>query len=375
MAVTAGPELAARAELRVSSPIGDHMVVQQRRPLHLSGVDVPGQAIRVALGAVAASTKADATGRWDATLAVPAAGGPFTLTVGGSETLTFAEIWSGEVWLASGQSNMEFPLHRSTGAAEALAGGCTGMRLFIVPPKVATAVQPTTAGQWQVCDANTAGGFSAVAFHFGREIHRALGVPVGLIQAVWGGTPAEAWTPRDTLRADAGLRPMIDGFDRALTDESSRADSNRRRAEWDRKTFHQDIGNRGEALGYPRGRGGAWQTIELPQPWEAAGLAIDGAVWFRRDVTVPPAWAGHDLTLALGAIDDFDVTYWNGEQVGATGPETHEPWLARRRYTIPARLVKGGPNRIAVRVFDHYGAGGFMGAPADLDGRSQGHAG
>jgi sialate O-acetylesterase len=361
-----GAASVARAELRVSSIVGEHMVLEQRRPFRISGTDAAGQSVRVALGAVSATAKADASGRWEATLAVPPAGGPFTLTVTGSETRAFGDVWSGEVWLASGQSNMELPLHRSTGAVEATAGGCAGMRLFLVDQKVASAPAAEPGGKWQACDANTAAGFSAVAFHFGRELHRALGVPVGLIQAAWGGTPAEAWTPRATLTAEPSLRPMVDELDRALADPSRRAELDRKIAEWERKSFHQDVGNRGEARGFARGRGDGWQSMDLPRLWESAGLAIDGAVWFKREVTIPPEWAGRDLTLALGAIDDFDVTYWNGDRVGAIGAETPQYYAARRRYTVPGRLVKAGKNLVAVRVFDHYGSGGFSGTPAEL---------
>jgi sialate O-acetylesterase len=100
--------------------------------------------------------------------------------------------------------------------------------------------------------------------------------------------------------------------------------------------------------------------------WENAGLNIDGAVWFRREVAIPEAWAGRDLALSLGAIDDFDVTYWNGERVGTTGAETPQYYAAARHYVVPARLVKAGRNVLAVRVFDHYGSGGFAGTAAQL---------
>jgi sialate O-acetylesterase len=109
--------------------------------------------------------------------------------------------------------------------------------------------------------------------------------------------------------------------------------------------------------------------MEIPQLWENAGLTIDGAVWFRREVTVPEAWAGKDLALSLGAIDDFDTTYWNGERVGAIGAETPQYYAAPRHYTVPGKLVKAGRNVLAVRVFDHFGNGGFAGAPAQMNVR------
>ena len=365
----------ARADVKVAAPTGEHMVMQQGRPLRISGTDAPGQAIRATLSAGAtsatsatATATADADGRWQLTLAAPPAGGPFTLAIAGSTTTTFTDVWSGEVWIASGQSNMEFPLRRASGADEAIADGCAGLRLFLEPQETAAAPAAKLAGEWQTCNRDSAVGFSAVAFHFGRQIHRALGVPVGLIQSAWGGTPAEAWTPRAALLAEPGLKAMVDTFDAATQDPQQREELMQKVAAWEAKNFHQDTGNRGEARGFasPRTSTRGWSKMEIPRLWESAGLAIDGAVWFRREVELPADWAGRELALSLGAIDDFDTTYWNGARVGATGGATPRYYAAPRHYTVPARLVKAGKNVIAVRVFDHFGSGGFAGTPAQL---------
>ncbi len=368
VALAAGP---ARAEIKVAAPTGEHMVMQQGRPLRLSGTDQPGQAIRATLGATtatSATTTTGADGRWALTLAAPPAGGPFTLALAGSTRVTFTDVWSGEVWIASGQSNMEFPLRRASGADEAVADGCAGLRLFLEPQQTAAAPATQLAGEWQPCNRDTAAEFSAVAFHFGRQIHRALGVPVGLIQSAWGGTPAEAWTPRAALVAEPGLKAMVEAFDAATQNPQRRGEIERQVAAWEAKNFHQDTGNRGEPRGFasPRTSTRGWSKMEMPRLWESAGLAIDGAVWFRREVDLPADWAGRDLALSLGAIDDFDTTYWNGERVGATGAETPHYYAAPRHYTVPARLAKAGTNVIAVRVFDHYGSGGFAGMPAQM---------
>ncbi|HLK93355.1 MAG TPA: sialate O-acetylesterase [Polyangia bacterium] len=357
---------AAHPETQVVSLIGDHMVVQRGRPVRLAGTDVPGQAIRATLAGRATTAKTDGAGRWSLALPALDAGGPFELTVAGSRTLTFGDVWSGEVWLASGQSNMELPITRTLGADDAVAGGCPGIRLFTVEQKTAGAPKSDVAGRWQACDPTIAAGFSAVAYHFGREVHRALGVPVGLIQSTWGGTPAEAWTPREALAADPTLKPLVDVLDAAEHDPQRRADLAKALSAWEAKSFHQDTGNRGERMGFAKAGGSGWAGMQIPQVWENAGLNIDGAVWFRREVTIPAPWAGRDLSLSLGAIDDFDVTYWNGERVGATGAETPQYYAAARHYVVPARLVKAGRNIVAVRVFDHYGSGGFAGSAAQL---------
>jgi sialate O-acetylesterase len=374
-AIITGAAGAARAEVKVDALIGDHMVVQRDRPVRLGGTAAPGEPVTVTLAAGKATTKADARGRWSLALPALAAGGPFTLRIAGTNTLTFTDVLVGEVWIASGQSNMELPLQRTKGGADAAALGCTGIRLFTVTSPPAVAPAPTVNGEWRACDATSAPAFSATAFHFGRDLHRALGVPVGIVQSAVGGTPAEAWTPREALRAEPTLAPMVEALDRAMNDAATRDDLAKRLVAWESKNFYQDDANKGEKAGWARAGGGRWTTMAIPQLWENAGLQIDGAVWFRREVTVPDAWAGKELALSLGAIDDFDVTYWNGERVGATGAETPQYYAAPRRYQVPARLVKAGRNVLAVRVFDHFGGGGFAGTPAQMNVRLAGPAG
>ena len=356
----------ARAEVKVDAWIGDHMVVQRDRPVRLGGTAAPGEAVTATVAAAKASTKADANGRWSVLLPALTAGGPYTLGVRGTNHLTFTDVWAGEVWVASGQSNMEFPLQRSRGGADAAALGCSGVHLYTVSSLPAAAPAAKLTGEWRGCDAASAVGFSAAAFHFGRELHRALGVPVGIVQAAVGGTPAEAWTPREALRADATLAPMVEALDQALNDKALHEELARKLSVWESKNFHQDQANRGEKLGWARAGGGKWETMTIPQLWEAAGHNVDGAIWFRREVTIPEAWGGAELTLSLGAIDDFDVTYWNGERIGATGADTPQYWSAPRHYQVPGRLVKVGRNVLAVRVFDHFGGGGFSGTPAQM---------
>jgi len=362
---------AAVAAVKVPALIGDHMVVQAGQPVRLWGTAAGDETVRATLAGREATTKADAAGRWRVSLPAMPAGGPHVLVVQGqapgSNMLRFTDVWAGEVWLASGQSNMEFPLWRATAGRDAARDGCAGMRLFTVTHATAATPRDDVTGAWQACDPEKAAAFSAVAFHFGRNIHRALGVPVGVIHASWGGTPAEAWTPRSALVAEASLRPMVDAFEQEQRDPERRVNAARALADWEARNFHQDTGNKGEARGFARADAppAGWDKMIAPGTWEDAGLKIDGAVWFRREIDVPADWAGQDLTLSLGAIDDFDVSYWNGTRIGATGAETPQYWEAPRRYVVSGRLVRAGRNVIAVRIFDHYGSGGFAG-PADV---------
>jgi beta-xylosidase len=358
----------AGADVRLPALVGSHMVLQRDAPARVWGWAAPGEVVRVAVAAASRQATADSDGRWSLDLPPQPAGGPFTMTIAGRNTIRLEDVWLGEVWVASGQSNMEWPLAQAKGGPEAAAAGCEGLRLFTVAKATSLQAKDDVSGQWAACDASTAPGFSAVAFFFGRELNRALGVTVGLVHSSWGGTPAEAWTSRGALDGEPSLRPLVADFDLALNDAEARKTFAARLEAWERANYHQDVANQGLANGWAKSETGSegWGRMDLPQTWEKAGLAIDGAVWFRKAVEIPAAWAGQDLRLSLGALDDFDTTCFDGEEVGRTGHETPGYWAVPRHYGVPGRLVKAGRAVVAVRVFDHYGNGGFAGVAPDL---------
>jgi sialate O-acetylesterase len=363
-----GLPLPAVAEVRVSPLIGDHMVLQRDREIRVFGSATPGEVIEVSLAGASGRASAGADGRFEVRLPPARAGGPYRLKVKGRETLEFEDVFVGEVFVASGQSNMEWPLFQSTSGPDAASAGCPGLRLFTVRKGTSAEPVPVADGRWSACDATTAPGFSGVAFFFGQELHRALGVTVGLIQSAWGGTPAEAWTSREALLAVPQLKPMVEAFDQGRNDPSIQATFARRRATWEHENYLQDPGNKGFDQGWARldFDDGAWKLMTLPRYWESAGLLIDGSVWFRRTVEIPSFLENQDLLLSLGPLDDFDQTYWNGITVGETNARTPQHWTVPRRYRVPRDLVRPGRNVIAVRIFDQVGNGGFAGSPADL---------
>ncbi len=357
----------ASAEVRVPALIGDNMVLQQGGPARLWGWADPGEAVRASLAGFHAETVASADGTFRLALGPLPAGGPYTLEIAGKNVLRFENVLVGEVWIASGQSNMEFPLSRARNAEQEIANADFPLvRLFTVAKATSTTPKDDVAGSWVECRPGTVSDFSAVAYFFGRRLAEELHVPVGLVHSSWGGTPAEAWTSREALIAEPSLRPMVEEMDRLRTDPTAAEKYAREREAWERKNLAKDPGNAGEGEGFARAGfdDAAWQKVELPTPVERLGHDVDGAFWFRREVAVPADWAGHDLTLRLGAIDDVDTTYFDGEKVGATGSEVPSSWTQLRAYRIPGALVKAGRNVVAVRVFDRGGDGGFMG-PAD----------
>jgi sialate O-acetylesterase len=358
----------AAAEVRLPALVGGHMVLQREQPARVWGWATPGEVVRVSVGGSSGKATADADGNWRVELAPQRAGGPYEMTISARNTIRLEDVWVGEVWVASGQSNMEFPLAQALGGADDAKADCDGLRLFTVAKATSLRPRDDVNGQWSACDPSTAAGFSAVAFYFGQALAKGLGVKIGLVHSSWGGTPAEAWTSREALSAEPSLRAMVADFDAALSDPEAQKTFAARLEAWEKANYHQDTANEGAAQGWPKPETSTadWKRMDLPQQWEKAGLAIDGAVWFRRVVEIAPEWAGKDLRLSLGPLDDFDVTYFDGEEVGHTGNETPGSYAVPRKYTVPGRLVKPGRSVVAVRIFDHFGGGGFSGAVPDL---------
>jgi len=351
----------------------DQAILQRDVPVPVWGQAQPGAPITVALGGVVARGIADAEGRFSVTLPPLPAGGPHVLVVSeAAGTVTVRDVRLGEVWICSGQSNMEWPVDQGGfPAAEIEAGDEPNLRLFLVPKVVAAQPLVVPHSRWTPCDATTRARFSAVGYAFGRDLQRRLGVPVGLIATSWGGTVAEAWTPRADLEQDERLAPIVQRWDAWPKAEPDSPEYQRLLVEWEQLAVHADPGNAGETKGWHRadlaaGDRGEWADMNLPCYWEQRGLNIDGAVWFRRDVVIPSTWQNNDLELNLGPIDDYDTTYVNGERVGGIGRETRDAYRLPRTYRIPAALVHSSTVTIAVRVFDGVGNGGICGQPHEL---------
>ncbi|MEI8194919.1 MAG: sialate O-acetylesterase [Phycisphaerae bacterium] len=355
----------------------DHMVLQQGLPVPIWGSAAPDAAIRVTFGTQRLSTKADPKGHWKIALSpLDASSKPAELVVtaaqsGGPETrLVCKDVLVGEVWIGSGQSNMEWPVSLSNdGAAEMAAANHPQIRLFTVPKRIASQPETDIPGGlgWLVCGPETVAPFSAVAYFFGRELHRRLGVPVGLINSSYGGTPAEAWTSREGILGEPGVRSIVEDYERNLPQLKNWQEEYQREFKaLDDKT--RDTVNLGLARGWagpaePTGaEGGEWKDMPLPGKWQARNLNFSGILWFRKTVEVPAEWAGQDLQLSIGATDKSDVTYFNGTQVGSlTMQERQDAWSVLRTYTVPGKLVKAGRTVIAVRVHSDKYDGGMTG--------------
>lgn len=257
----------ARADPTLPAVFGDHCVLQREQRIAVWGRAEPGERITVRLAARSASTSTGDDGRWRVDLPALKAGGPHVLSVAGRKTLRVRDVLVGEVWICSGQSNMQWPVSASNDAqAETAAADHPEIRLFTVPHRAALEPREDVNARWAVCGPATVGRFSAVAYFFGREIQDALKVPVGLVHTSWGGTPAEAWTPVAALQEEASLAPLLDQWERRIIDSHAK-------------------GAKGLDLHAHR-PGNLYRGMIAP----LVPLTIRGAIWYQGESNAGRAW-------------------------------------------------------------------------------------
>ncbi|MFT7462653.1 MAG: sialate O-acetylesterase [Pseudohongiellaceae bacterium] len=361
----------ATAQLRLPAIIGEHMVLQRSANAFLWGWDTPGRTVRVTASwaAAASETVVDSSGRWEVELLTSAEPGPHVVVIEGSSRVQLDDVLLGEVWLASGQSNMEWALSDSQGGTGFVVDAdFPQMRFFDVEHGISRDIGTACGGRWQVVAPESVGSFSAVAYHFGRELHTELDVAVGLIGSNWGGTVAESWTSAEGLRGLGDFDDALARIEGELQDpEAAEAQAGADLEAWWQKlenvqlrtTLEEGENSLPDEQVLAPEQGGGWYS-EQPGPWHEHGLeTFDGVVSMEREVQIPAEWAGQALQLELGAIDDMDTTTYASASVG--GIEAMGGWTTPRVYEVPGHLVQAGPVQIGVRVVDTGGPGGFMG--------------
>ncbi len=212
----------SHADVRLPSVISDNMVLQQGKDIPIWGWADAGEKVTVKFGtsSTAWGATADSDGKWMVKIDTGKAGGPYEMTIEGKNTLTIRNILVGEVWVCSGQSNMEFTVRQAKDSAAEIAdaNNYPTIRSFNVGKKVTYKPMYNCVGKWQVCSAQTAGGFTAVGYYFGRHLNKELNIPIGLIHTSWGGTPAESWMSRDYLEKDPNFVPILTRYDKTAAD-------------------------------------------------------------------------------------------------------------------------------------------------------------
>jgi sialate O-acetylesterase len=361
------------AQVRLDPIWHDRMVLQRDATVVVGGQAKPQALVRI-VGEWGGSgeTRAGLDGRFALELPTGPAGGPHQVRVvedagGVGASFTLDDVWLGDVWIASGQSNMEMPMgHLHAGypgvvdwEAEVAVASNAEVRLYTVENRVSATPLQQTSGAWQRADPESVRLFSAVGWYFASRMQAEAHVPIGIVAADWGGTPIEAWMPVKCLRELDGFGAQLDELEALQSDPAARAEWQARRLrEWGVDFESRERGARA-AWQAPLFDDGAWREVQVPAPLPLAFGEHDGTVWLRRVVEIPAHWAGSALRLEFGAIDDCDTTWWNGTQIG----ETMEPdrWNAPRRYAVPPEQVQAGRAVIAVRVLDTAGAGGITG--------------
>ena len=357
------------AKVKMPSVFTNNMVLQQQSEVPFWGEATPNKKVKITTSwnKKTVETLVDATGKWKTMVSTPAYGGPFSIEISDGQKLQLENVLIGEVWVCSGQSNMEMPLAGwgkvMNYEQEIAAANYPNIRLFEAERNTDT--KPinnlkAVDGGWVSCSPKTVAEFSSVAYFFAKNIFDAKNIPIGLINTSWGGTICEAWT------SGATLKTMPDFAAPVLAMEKSAAmgiDI--------KKNYEQEMMVWKELVdktdrGFRDGKAqwadlivdeSGWKPLNIPGYIEAQGLAgFDGVIWLRKTIDIPADWENKVLSLNLGMIDDNDVAYYNGLQIGHS-----EGYNVERKYSIPAKLVKAGKAVITVRLFDFGGNGGIYG--------------
>ncbi len=361
----------ALGEVKLPSLISDHMLLQRETKVRVWGWASPGEEVKVSFNGQKAQTTAGKEGTWSVRLNPMEAGGPYEMVIEGKNRIVVNDVLVGEVWVGSGQSNMAmWPgmgiLDRDK---EIAAANYPQIRLFQVANVANLKPCDNVSGCWQACTPASMNGFSATMYFFGRQMYKDLNIPIGLINSSVGGSAIESWISLESILElkDTAAARACKWTAQEL--KAAKVVYEKNVAERDKLAYAIDPGNKCFAKGWadPKLSTAEWKTMALPQEWAVdADMDIDGVVWFRRDVTIPAEWTGQDLVLKFGRIDDCDTTYFNNVKIGGIGMETPEFYAVSRKYTVPGKLVKAGRNVLAVRVFDRWLDGGFLGQKEDM---------
>ncbi|MDR2928862.1 MAG: hypothetical protein LBV41_11795 [Cytophagaceae bacterium] len=363
------------SELKLPSIISDGMVLQCNADVTIWGEAVSGTKIKVTTSwGVNQTAEARFNRTWDVKIPAGEAGGPYEITIDAGDTVcVIKDVYVGEVWMASGQSNMEMPvsgwLPNDTiyQSMQTIAqANLPLIRMYTVPKNICTEPADNAQARWKVCSPQTVSEFSATAFYFARKLNVELETPIGIIHSSWGGTNAESWISAQSLSRMEKFRTVIENISNAKAQSDI---YNMWLQQFEAVDVAPVEGNLDPIIGidifdslYSHPNfivDNSIATITLPCAIETATGTFDGAVWYFKTVEIPSSWEDKELMLSLGAIDDRDVTWFDGKKIGAT--EENNKWNVNRLYTIPANDVHQGKSTIAVRVIDTQGGGGLLG--------------
>jgi sialate O-acetylesterase len=365
----------AIAEVHPACLFADHMILQESATVPVWGTADPGESVAVTLAQKTALIRADSAGRWRVDLNLSGlAGGPYVLTLRGKNLVTISDVLVGEVWLAGGQSNMEFALAGSTNAAQEIAQSTDPLlRQFEVEKAGSLTPLDTCSGRWVAAAPDTSGRFTAIGYYFAKKLRQELHHPVGLVSSYYGGSNVESWLSPNQIQnlpeIEAPAQAMIDEG-KSYTDRLAKFRQDYR--QW-QANYHREDTDPGDTSTHavPDTSQNGWHAVNIGGSYTESSLPNGGILWLRKSVQVAPGQAGIYLPIHIGAPADFDEAYWNGVLFGSTtasastsmndGPRSS----LIRRYDVPANLVKAGEATLAVRIFN-------PAAPPSINGQPRG---
>ncbi|MFT2008321.1 sialate O-acetylesterase [Pontibacter sp. 13R65] len=369
---------AAEAKVVLPAVFSDNMVLQQKDKVPFFGTATPNSklTIKASWDKKNYTTQADKKGNWQITIPTPAAGRGFEITFNDGEELKLNNVLVGEVWVCSGQSNMEMHMAGQYGnvlnAQQEIAAANYPEIRFLTVENITSNSPLKEAkiknGGWEVCSPQTVRQFSAVGYFFARDIHKSQNVPIGIINTSWGGTIAEAWTSGPSLKTMPAFVEQVKHIEQnannTKSDEMLLSEYEQEKQKFYKLIRSKDAGYNQESPNWASAslNTSSWKPIPMPGVWETKEMpGFDGVVWLRKKVSLPAAWAGKELRVNIGPVDDDETTFFNGEEVGQT-----VGYGKLRSYKVPAKLVKVGDNVVTVRVGDNGGDGGLYGHPDEL---------
>ncbi|MEO0293416.1 MAG: sialate O-acetylesterase [candidate division WOR-3 bacterium] len=349
-------------EIKLPKLISDGMVLQRDIELKIWGWAKKGEKISIVFLDSIYNTTTNDSGKWEISLPKLIAGGPHEMKITDSkDTLFIKDILIGDVWVASGQSNMELPMRRVSHIykSEIASSENSFIRFFKVPEKYNfnKPEEDLKGGKWTKTNPETVLEFSSVAYFFSRELYEKYKIPIGIINASLGGSPAEAWMSEDALKDQFPhyYEEALRFKDSSLINKIKKEDRERIQ-NWYKELREKDMGYKESEKWYnPKFEASKWPEIKIPGYWANQLGPVNGVLWFRREVNIPKFMAGQPAELILGRIIDADSTFVNGVFVGNT---TYQ--YPPRRYKLPEGLLKEGKNIIVIRVISERGIGGFV---------------
>ena len=350
------------ADIKLPQVISDHMMFQRNAEIKVWGWADKGERVSVSFNGITKKIRTNKNGNWMVIFPAMKAGGPYEMTLTAKNKIVLKNILIGDIWICSGQSNMEWRVSNSNNAEEEIANAnYPEIRLLQIQKDMQFGkMDDVKKTQWTECNSEVIPSFSAVGYFFGRHIHKETGVPVGLISTNWGGTLIEAWTSADYLSGiddfDEKLKFLTGSDSKSLTEREEDLIEEYEKSYNTEQILIEDWSGVSVDLTY-------WKEAEVPGLWESNGLnGVDGVVWYRKEIDLPMEVVKRGITLNLGKIDDGDVCYVNGIMVG----ETEDAHAKERSYKVEPEVLKEGKNVIAIKVRDTGGGGGFWSSPDQL---------